>query len=73
MPGLDQLVIPALWFPETSQAEWEESVWTMLEASFALGDFANGHIDAGQYLDQIESIGIDPLSLWDVMDGQPEC
>lgn len=72
MDLLNQLVVPAIWLPDTSEAEWQESLWTMLEASFALNDFANGRIDAVQYLDQIDAIGIDPLSLWDVVNEQPD-
>lgn len=70
MLDLTQLLArPAIWTPDTSQEQWEEDLWTMLEASLALGDFANGLIDAGTYLDRIEAIGIDPLTLCEVLDG----
>lgn len=69
MPELSQLLArPAIWTPDTSHDQWEEELWTMLEASMALGDFANGLIDAGTYLDRIEAIGIDPLTLCEVLD-----
>ena len=62
------LARPALWFPNQSSDDWQEELYTMLESSLALGDFINGKIDAEQYLDRIESIGIDPLSIGDVLD-----
>lgn len=65
---LNRLIVPAIWTPDTSQAEWEETLWTAVEASFALGDFINGRISADAYLDQIADIGIDPLTLGEALD-----
>lgn len=75
IPGPDvasRLVLPAIWTPDTSQAQWEEELWTAVEASLALGAFLNGHIDADQYMDAIADIGIDPLSLEEVLEDVPE-
>lgn len=65
---VDALIIPALWTPDTSNDEWQETLWTAVEATFALGDFINGRISADAYLDHIAELGIDPMTLGEKLD-----
>lgn len=63
------LARPAIWYPGQSQTDWEEEIEVMLEVSSAVALFTSGRIDAVEYLDRVDAIGIDPLSIFEVIDG----
>jgi hypothetical protein len=70
MPDLSTVLArPAIWYPGQSQADWEEEIEVMLEVSNAVALFTSGRIDAVEYLDRVDAIGIDPLSIYEVVDG----
>jgi hypothetical protein len=69
---LEPLIIPVLWFPDQSNDDWEEQLYSALEANLALGDFMNGRTQVDEYLDHIAELGIDPLTLGEKLD-ELEC
>jgi hypothetical protein len=50
---------PALWVPGMSDEDWAEEVSFMLERAKVTADFANGLMDWNQFLEGLNTFGID--------------
>lgn len=69
---LTQLSTPAIWYPEQSDADYEEEIASMLVRAKATDAFLKGEVDADFFLNFLHESGVDVFEAaeeWSLGDG----